>query len=118
MDTFHDWEGPTSFVKEVDRVIYIFSVSELCVRTPVPVESIYVKHVLRPAERFVERLSSTVGADETYASLNAAERLSRNHSLTAVKLLFFSAVSEIRVWCFLLSVFQRRRTQASHSTND
>lgn len=57
----------------VNHVIYICSVSLLYGLPLVPVETDHIKSVVRPIERYSERLIFIVSADSTDASLHAIE---------------------------------------------
>lgn len=103
--------------EEVNRVIYICNVSQVCVHNPVPMDSIYKESVLRPVEGFSERLNSIVIAHETEASLNATIDSTLKYSPTAGKLLILFAVRELSVWSCSSYVLQRRQTPASVSSS-
>lgn len=57
------------------RVVYVCSVSELCVHTSIPVEPAYMKSGLMTVERFSEELSFIVISDDIGATRNVFERL-------------------------------------------
>lgn len=63
------------FREEVNRDIYVCSLSATCWYTSVPVELVSIEPSLRPLECFSARGNFVVNVDDTEASLNATEWL-------------------------------------------
>lgn len=61
--------------KEINRVIYVSSVSLFCLHSSDVTESVHIESAATPEEHFSKRLKSVVGTDDTYASRNAADQL-------------------------------------------
>lgn len=62
-------------MKEMGRDFYICSISELCVRTPAPVETVYIDSVLGPLHCLDKELNSLGSGDDSNALLTAVERV-------------------------------------------
>lgn len=56
-------------------VIYVCSISQLGVHTPIPVKSVFTEYVLRPMECFSGSLKCVVSTHDTIAFLDDTERL-------------------------------------------
>lgn len=96
----------------MNRLIFVRSVSELCVHTFFPVESHYTKYVSRRVVRFSERLKSMLSADSSDTSLDGTEwPYAETFADSSQASLLFTG-SRLRVWSFSSSVLLRIQTQA------
>lgn len=112
----HRCRRETSFIQELNRVIYVCSESLLYVHFSISVKWVYLKPVMTSLDRLSKRFSSIVIMHDTDASLNGAEPLNAKVLTNSCVLFILLAVFDPRVWLRWFPVLNQRQVHANVSS--